>query len=184
MCGSPKLFAAYHVFHRLSVPRHPPCALSCLTFLIQHSWQQWNPSLKACSQSGLNRWHEMAKMQSIFGHPNRTIRKADVRFVCWDLVVLAFAVLLYIHSVACKFDWSTIFQSFLTCLNTFVFSLSLLGFFWFIHSIPATPQSVDVCLSVFGFQGTNGISRRCPDWFHQSSEAVTKKVITSHHLWN
>ena len=27
ICGSPKLFAAYHVFHRLLVPRHPPCAL-------------------------------------------------------------------------------------------------------------------------------------------------------------
>ena len=33
ICSSPKLFAAYHVFHRLSVPRHPPCALSCLTFI-------------------------------------------------------------------------------------------------------------------------------------------------------
>ena len=32
MCSSPKLFAAYHVFHRLSVPRHPPCALLRLTF--------------------------------------------------------------------------------------------------------------------------------------------------------
>ena len=31
MCSSPKLFAAYHVFHRLPVPRHPPCALLCLT---------------------------------------------------------------------------------------------------------------------------------------------------------
>ena len=31
ICGSPGLFAAYHVFHRLSVPGHPPCALSCLT---------------------------------------------------------------------------------------------------------------------------------------------------------
>ena len=30
---SPKLFAAYHVFHRLLVPRHPPCALSCITNL-------------------------------------------------------------------------------------------------------------------------------------------------------
>ena len=30
ICSSPKLFAAYHVFHRLLVPRHPPCALSCL----------------------------------------------------------------------------------------------------------------------------------------------------------
>ena len=33
ICSSPKLFAAYHVFHRLLVPRHPPCALSCLTSL-------------------------------------------------------------------------------------------------------------------------------------------------------
>ena len=33
ICSSPQLFAAYHVFLRLLVPRHPPCALSCLTFL-------------------------------------------------------------------------------------------------------------------------------------------------------
>ena len=32
MCSSPQLFAAYHVFHRLLVPRHPPCALIGLTF--------------------------------------------------------------------------------------------------------------------------------------------------------
>ena len=31
ICFSPWLFAAYHVFHRLLVPRHPPCALSSLT---------------------------------------------------------------------------------------------------------------------------------------------------------
>ena len=34
MCGSPQLIAAYHVFHRLLVPRHPPCALSFLTSVI------------------------------------------------------------------------------------------------------------------------------------------------------
>ena len=34
ICFSPRLFAAYHVFHRLSVPRHPPCALSSLTFIV------------------------------------------------------------------------------------------------------------------------------------------------------
>ena len=28
ICTSPRLFAAYHVFLRLLVPRHPPCALS------------------------------------------------------------------------------------------------------------------------------------------------------------
>ena len=33
ICSSPKLFAAYHVFHRLSVPRHPPCALIILTLI-------------------------------------------------------------------------------------------------------------------------------------------------------
>ena len=33
ICTSPWLFAAYHVFHRLSVPRHPPCALLRLTFI-------------------------------------------------------------------------------------------------------------------------------------------------------
>ena len=31
MCSSPKLFAAYHVFHRLLVPRHPPYALISIT---------------------------------------------------------------------------------------------------------------------------------------------------------
>ena len=29
-CSSPRLIAAYHVLHRLTVPRHPPCALNCL----------------------------------------------------------------------------------------------------------------------------------------------------------
>jgi hypothetical protein len=29
VCSSPRLIAAYHVLHRLSDPRHPPCALSC-----------------------------------------------------------------------------------------------------------------------------------------------------------
>ena len=31
ICSSPQLIAAYHVFHRLLVPRHPPCALYSLT---------------------------------------------------------------------------------------------------------------------------------------------------------
>ena len=34
ICSSPKLFAAYHVFHRLLVPRHPPYALFRLIFLL------------------------------------------------------------------------------------------------------------------------------------------------------
>ena len=34
ICSSPQLIAAYHVFRRLLVPRHPPCALLRLTILI------------------------------------------------------------------------------------------------------------------------------------------------------
>ena len=34
ICSSPRLFAAYHVFLRLPVPRHPPCALLRLTFRL------------------------------------------------------------------------------------------------------------------------------------------------------
>ena len=34
ICSSPQLFAAYHVFLRLLVPRHPPCALLRLTSSI------------------------------------------------------------------------------------------------------------------------------------------------------
>ena len=34
ICSSPRLFAAYHVFLRLLVPRHPPCALFSLTFAV------------------------------------------------------------------------------------------------------------------------------------------------------
>lgn len=33
ICPSPKLIAAYHVFHRLLVPRHPPYALISITNL-------------------------------------------------------------------------------------------------------------------------------------------------------
>ena len=38
MCSSPWLIAAYHVFRRLLVPRHPPCALIRLTFLVLASY--------------------------------------------------------------------------------------------------------------------------------------------------
>ena len=37
-CGSPYLFAAYRVLHRLSMPRHPPYALcSLITFATYHT---------------------------------------------------------------------------------------------------------------------------------------------------
>ena len=36
ICSSPKLIAAYHVFHRLLMPRHSPCALFSLTLSDTH----------------------------------------------------------------------------------------------------------------------------------------------------
>ena len=45
ICSSPPLFAAYHVFLRLSVPRHPPCALSCLTSHYTVAFLVFRPSV-------------------------------------------------------------------------------------------------------------------------------------------
>ena len=42
ICNSPRLIAAYHVFLRLPVPRHSPCALVRLTFQT-FSWNIWYP---------------------------------------------------------------------------------------------------------------------------------------------
>ena len=50
VCGSPKLIAAYHVLHRLLAPRHPPYALSSLTFTLGtdavSAWRRANPDTK------------------------------------------------------------------------------------------------------------------------------------------
>ena len=43
-CGSPKLFVACYVLHRLQVPRHPPCALSNLTTQSPYSKVETNLS--------------------------------------------------------------------------------------------------------------------------------------------
>ena len=45
--GSPRLFAAYHVLHRLSLPRHPPYALSSLTTIISEI-ESLYPCVLAC----------------------------------------------------------------------------------------------------------------------------------------
>ena len=49
ICISPQLFAAYHVFLRLLVPRHPPCALSSLTSLRKSTgFIRWTGSSLTC----------------------------------------------------------------------------------------------------------------------------------------
>ena len=53
ICPSPELFAAYHVFLRLLVPRHPPCALTCLASLtvlpVPYSRKRAAPCLRMYS---------------------------------------------------------------------------------------------------------------------------------------
>ena len=45
MCSSPRLIAAYHVLRRLSMPRHPPCALLRLIPLLGATvFSVWIPS--------------------------------------------------------------------------------------------------------------------------------------------
>ena len=45
VCVSPRLIAAYHVLHRLLVPRHPPCALSSLTGILTKMLRCYLPSV-------------------------------------------------------------------------------------------------------------------------------------------
>ena len=40
----PRLFADFHALHRLLMPRHPPCALSSLTTIIQSSHENMRVS--------------------------------------------------------------------------------------------------------------------------------------------
>ena len=44
--GSPRLFAAYHVLHRLSLPRHPPYALCSLTIKNRNQSKNIQSSVK------------------------------------------------------------------------------------------------------------------------------------------
>ena len=83
ICSSPRLFAAYHVLLRLSVPRHSPYALGRLTrniflFNCQVSWWRWGDSNSwppACKAGALPtelRPHEWLRF--ILDNPFRRIR--------------------------------------------------------------------------------------------------------------
>ena len=63
ICSSPKLFAAYHVFHRLLVTRHPPCALYCLTnnLKVVPISISWRSVLVRISLWDLKRYHLRSK---------------------------------------------------------------------------------------------------------------------------
>ena len=49
ICSSPKLIAAYHVFRRLLVPRHPPYALFCLTLPVRATRRTVLQKVRGCT---------------------------------------------------------------------------------------------------------------------------------------
>ena len=67
MCSSPWLFAAYHVFLRLSVPGHPPRALSCLTCLCFLRLGKCPTASELCSRADAK--------SSLVLHPDDSVRQ-------------------------------------------------------------------------------------------------------------
>jgi hypothetical protein len=63
-CGSPRLFAAYRVLHRRSVPRHPPCALSSLGRSSRQSFPtRTGPPLPAHTDPAPTHTHTLSTAQ-------------------------------------------------------------------------------------------------------------------------
>ena len=59
ICSSPQLIAACRVLHRLSVPRHSPCALHSLTCSSQSPLHSLAPRFKFVKLSPLLRCHSL-----------------------------------------------------------------------------------------------------------------------------
>ena len=75
ICSSPQLFAAYHVFLRLLVPRHPPCALVRLTFVRSHPFTHSGLREFACSFKIASQWNMLTLVSCSY----------DLRSKCFDL---------------------------------------------------------------------------------------------------
>ena len=82
ICHSPQLFAAYHVFHRLLVPRHPPCALIRFTSIdIALSIGCTSFLMSPCCVHNFCLFHKLSSMASdvsIF----RIFAKIDILLFC------------------------------------------------------------------------------------------------------
>ena len=73
-CGSPKLFAACHVLHRLLAPRHPPYALSSLTIkLADHAA---HPLAESFAVAGKFAFFQVALIRNLWlAHAHVCLRK-------------------------------------------------------------------------------------------------------------
>ena len=77
ICSSPKLIAAYHVLHRLLMPRHSPCALLCLTFvggslrLLGSNFKSWSNKIGSLTfELCRPYWRHLTVVQRIVNYPN------------------------------------------------------------------------------------------------------------------
>ena len=77
ICSSPKLIAAYHVLHRLLMPRHSPCALLCLTFvggslrLLGSNFKSWSNKIGSLTFELCRLiWKTLLSIQRIVNYPN------------------------------------------------------------------------------------------------------------------
>ena len=81
VCASPRIFAAYHVLHRLREPRHPPCALHYFIALwTVHAPQDTQPKKERKGSQG-------AQARSCDANPPPTRREERrSRFLCFLLL--------------------------------------------------------------------------------------------------
>ena len=79
VCGSPRLIAAYHVLHRRPAPRHPPCALSSLTYKCLYS-ATCKPGRKL-SKSGCSAIGAEQTVERAAGGANEIRKASSVRFL-------------------------------------------------------------------------------------------------------
>ena len=82
ICSSPKLIAAYHVLHRLLMPRHSPCALISLTINRSSIW--------------FSIWVELCRLN------NRSYFLAKIVFI--TLLIKSFPLLLPSHNCINNFN--------------------------------------------------------------------------------
>ena len=83
--SSPYLFAAYHVLHRLSVPRHPPNALKSLDHSHYCCPSATHPSARGLSKSMNIIWKNLFDIISVSSQHSYNFNCASFRLCCFEL---------------------------------------------------------------------------------------------------
>ena len=87
ICPSPKLFAAYHVLHRLLVPRHPPYALISITRRFISTGMETHLHMYSVTCSGNRPFFYFVSFEGILSDPMLLI--TFPRMSCISLRILS-----------------------------------------------------------------------------------------------